>query len=113
MHCCIDFRGIAMLRDSIAAPALAVLALAFLPAEFARAQITDITSGRPPGADGTGISFLGAYERPMSAADMRSQEIERDYRRALTKIPNKKPSSDPWAGIRSTTTRAEDRHRPQ
>jgi hypothetical protein len=97
-----------MLRLSIAA-----LALAVLPAEFARAQITDITTGRPPGADGQGISFLGAYERPMSAADMRSQEIERDYRRALAKIPNKKPSSDPWAGVRTTTTRADDRHRPQ
>lgn len=113
MHRCIDFWGIAMLRVLIAAPALAVLALVLLLAEFARAQITDITSGRPPGADGTGISFLGAYERPMSAADMRSQEIERDYRRALTKIPNKKPSNDPWAGVRPTAARADDRHRPQ
>ena len=49
----------------------------------------------------------------MTAADMRSQEIERDYRKALTKIPNKKPSSDPWAGVRTTTTRSDDRHRPQ
>jgi hypothetical protein len=97
-----------MLRTSIAA-----LVLALLPVEFARAQITDITSGRPPGADGQGISFFGAYERPMSAADMRSQEIEKDYRKALTKIPNKKPSGDPWSGIRTTTTRADDRHRPQ
>ena len=97
-----------MFRLSIAA-----FLLVFLPAEFARAQITDITSGRPPGADGQGISFFGAYERPMSAADMRSQEIERDYRKALTKIPNKKPSSDPWAGVRTTTTRSDDRHRPQ
>jgi len=44
-----------MFRLSIAA-----FVLAFLPAEFARAQITDITSGRPPGADGQGISFFGA-----------------------------------------------------
>jgi hypothetical protein len=102
------FRVIAMLRVSIAA-----LTLALLPAEFARAQITDITSGRPPGADGQGISFFGAYERPMTAADMRAQEIERDYRKALTKIPNKKPSRDPWAGVRSTTSRPEDRHRPE
>jgi hypothetical protein len=113
MHRRIDFRGIAMLRVSIAAPALAVVALVLLSAEFARAQITDITSGRPPGADGQGISFFGAYERPMSAADMRAQEIERDYRRTLARIPNKKPASDPWAGVRTTTTRADDRHRPQ
>ena len=67
-----------MLRLSIAALALAAFALAVLSAEFARAQITDITTGRPPGADGQGISFFGAYERPMTAADMRAQQIERD-----------------------------------
>ena len=97
-----------MLRMSIAA-----FALALLPAELARAQIYDITTGRPPGADGEGISFLGAYERPMNAADMRrSQAIEREYQRTLTKIPDKKPSKDPWAGIRAATP-VEDRHRPQ
>jgi len=95
-----------MLRLSIAA-----LALAVLPAELARAQITDITTGRPPGADGQGISFLGAYERPMTAADMRAQEIERDYRKTMAKIPDKKPSKDPWAGIRAATPA--DRHRPE
>jgi hypothetical protein len=95
-----------MLRLSIAAFALAVL-----PAELARAQITDITTGRPPGADGQGISFFGAYERPMTAADMRAQEIERDYRRTMAKIPDKKPSKDPWAGIRATAPA--DRHRAE
>lgn len=99
-----------MLRLSIAALAPA-LALAVLPAELARAQITDITTGRPPGADGRGVSLFGAYERPMTAADMRAQEIERDYRRAMAKIPDKKPSKDPWAGIRATTP--VDRHRPE
>jgi hypothetical protein len=100
------FQGFAMLRLSIAA-----LALAVLPAEFAYAQITDITTGRPPGADGQGISFFGAYERPLTAADMRSQQIERDYRRTMAKIPDKKPSKDPWAGIRATTPA--DRHRAE
>jgi hypothetical protein len=98
-----------MLRLSIAAPALAALALAVLPAELARAQITDITTGRPPGADGQGISFFGAYERPMTAADMRAQEIERNYRKTMAKIPDKKPSKDPWAGVRAATPL--DRHR--
>jgi hypothetical protein len=97
-----------MLRLLIAAFALA---LAVLPAEVARAQITDITTGRPPGADGQGISFFGAYERPLTAADMRAQEIERDYRRTMAKIPDRKPSKDPWAGIRATTP--VDRHRAE
>ncbi len=95
-----------MLRLSIAA-----LAVAVLPVKFARAQITDITTGRPPGADGQGISFFGAYERPMTAADMRAQQIERDYRRTMAKIPDKKPSKDPWAGVRATTPT--DRHRAE
>jgi hypothetical protein len=95
-----------MLRLSIAAFALAVL-----PAELARAQITDITAGRPPGADGQGISFFGAYERPITAADMRAQQIEQDYRRTMAEIPDKKPSKDPWAGVRATTP--VDRHRPE
>ena len=90
---------------------IAVFALAVLPVELARAQITDITTGRPPGADGQGISFFGAYERPMTAADMRAQEIERDYRRTMAKIPDRKPSKDPWAGIRATTP--VDRHRAE
>jgi len=95
-----------MLRLSIAA-----FAVALLPAELARAQIYDITTGRPPGADGQGISFLGAYERPMTAQDMRAQEIERDYRKTMSKIPDRKPSKDPWAGVRAATPA--DRHRPE
>jgi len=38
-------------------------------------------------------------------------EIERKYRETLARIPNKKPSRDPWAGVR--TPAAEDRHRAQ
>jgi hypothetical protein len=95
-----------MLRVSIAA-----LALAVLPAELARAQITDIRTGRPPGADSQGISLFGAYERPMTAADMRAQQIEADYRRTMAKIPDKKPLKDPWAGVRATTPA--DRHRAE
>jgi hypothetical protein len=47
----------------------------------------------------------------MTAADMRAQQIEQDYRRTMAKIPDKKPSKDPWAGVRATTP--VDRHRPE
>jgi hypothetical protein len=47
----------------------------------------------------------------MTAADMRAQQIERDYRRTMAKIPDKKPSKDPWAGIRASTPA--DRHRAE
>ena len=91
---------------------IAVLALAVLSPALARAQIDDITTGRPPGANGPNFNVLGgAYERPMSAADMRAQEFEQDYRRTLAKIPDKRPSRDPWSGIRAATPA--DRHRPQ
>jgi hypothetical protein len=41
-------------------------------------------------------------------------EGERQYRETLKKIPNRKPSNDPWATIRQTPTASPvDRHRPQ
>jgi hypothetical protein len=101
-----------MLRRSIFAAVLIVL-----PASLARAQVTDITTGRPDGADlyrwGT---FPTGYERSRSPEDAgRDTEIELKYRQTLTtKIPDKRPSNDPWKTIRpSPTASATDRPRPQ
>ena len=101
-----------MLRHLILAAVIAIL-----PASLARAQITDITSGRPDGADyyrwGT---FPTGYVRPRSPEDAgRDTEIEMKYRETLqSRIPDKKPSNDPWKTIRPTPTAAAvDRHRPQ
>ena len=73
-----------MLRHLIFAAAIAVL-----PASLARAQITDITSGRPDGAD---YYYLGGvpddYGRSRSPEDAgRDTEIEVKYRETL-KIQN-------------------------
>ncbi|MFL5151724.1 MAG: hypothetical protein ACJ8C3_02570 [Microvirga sp.] len=101
-----------MLRRLIFAAVLVVL-----PANLARAQITDITTGRPPGADyytwGTFPTGYGPSHSPEDAG--RDTEIELKYRETLTsKIPNRKPSNDPWKTIRpAPTARAADRHRPQ
>jgi hypothetical protein len=90
-------------------------AIAVLPASVARAQITDITTGRPDGADyyrwGT---FPTGYERSRSVEDAgRDTEIEAKYRDTLrTRIPDRKPSNDPWKSIRPTAVTV-DRHRPQ
>ena len=103
-----------MLRHLILAAAMAVL-----PASLARAQITDITSGRPDGADSYYYNlgaFPTGYERSRSPEDAgRDTEIEMKYRETLqTKIPDKKPSNDPWKTIRpAPTASATDRHRPQ
>jgi len=45
----------------------------------------------------------------------RDTEIEMKYNATLrSKIPDKKPSNDPWKNIRSAPTAvATDRHRPQ
>jgi hypothetical protein len=49
--------------------------------------------------------------RVRSQADI---DIERRYEETLrNRIPDKKASRDPWAGVRTTTTRTEDRHRAQ
>ena len=101
-----------MLRHVILAAVIAVL-----PASLARAQITDITSGRPDGADlYRWGAFPTSYERSRSPEDAgRDTEIEMKYRQTLqSKIPDKKPSNDPWKSIRpAPTALAVDRHRPQ
>ena len=45
----------------------------------------------------------------------REQEIERQYQETLrTKIPDKKPSNDPWRGVRPTPAAPSfDRHRAE
>ena len=101
-----------MLRDLILAATLVVL-----PAGLARAQITDITTGRPPGADYyTWGTFPSGYVPSRSPEDAgRDTEIEAKYNATLkSRIPDKKPSNDPWKTIRpAPTASAADRHRPQ
>ena len=77
----------------------------------ARAQITPITSGLPDNGYNYGYTLSPGYETPMSAQSVRDMEIERKYNETLKKIPNKKPSNDPWAGVRAAPVA--DRHRPQ
>ena len=97
-------------------PRIPLLAIALLvvPASLARAQITDITSGRP---DITYYQYglSPSYERPITAQDIRRNEIEQKYREVVrTKIPDKKPSNDPWKGVRPTAAAITvDRHRPE
>jgi hypothetical protein len=101
-----------MLRRPIGAAVLITLS-----AGFARAQVSDITTGRPEGADYyTWRTFPSGYVRARSPEDAgRDTEIEMKYNATLrSKIPDKKPSNDPWKNIRSAPTAvATDRHRPQ
>ena len=104
--------GQAMLRRLILAAVLIVL-----PASLARAQVTDITTGRPPGADYyTWGTFPSGYVPSRSPEDAgRATEIELKYRETLqSKIPDRKRSNDPWKTIRpAPAAAAVDRHRPQ
>ena len=94
---------------------LLAIALLVAPASFARAQVYDITTGRP---DITYFSYYGgasSYERPITAEDIRRNEIEQQYREVVrARIPDKKPSNDPWKSVRPTAAAITvDRHRPQ
>jgi hypothetical protein len=102
----INFAEHAMLRT----PTVAFI-IALLSAGLARAQITPITSGLPDRGYNYGYSLSPDYERPITAQDMREMEIERRYNETLKKIPNKKPSNDPWSGVRPAPVA--DRLRPQ
>ena len=96
---------------------LAAAVVAVLPASLARAQVSDITTGRPPGADYyTWGTFPSGYMPARSPEDAgRDTEIEAKYNATLkSKIPDRKPSNDPWKNIRSAPTAvATDRHRAQ
>ncbi|WP_068024243.1 hypothetical protein [Rhodoplanes sp. Z2-YC6860] len=89
---------------------IAVFSLFYLIGGSAHAQITPIASGLPEGANNYSFGLSPGYERPLTAQDMREQEIEYKYRETLKKIPNKKPTNDPWAGVRAAPVA--DRHRP-
>ncbi len=101
-----------MLRRLILAAVLIVL-----PASLARAQVTDITTGRPPGADYyTWGTFPSGYVPSRSPEDAgRDTEIELKYRETLqSKIPDRKRPNDPWKTIRpAPAAAAVDRHRPK
>ena len=80
----------------------------------ARAQITPITSGLPDGeypTIGSWAPYYGGSRSPEDAG--RDTEIEANYRSAVAKIPDRKPSNDPWKSIRPAATALPDRHRPQ
>ncbi len=81
---------------------------------FARAQVTDITTGLPSGS-GNYLSWP-AYETSQSWEERRrNQEIERQYRETVrTKIPDRKGSNDPWKTVRGAPTAVPvNRHGPE
>lgn len=93
-----------MFRKSLMAAA------AFLSAEVSHAQVNDITTGLP---DSSIWTAWPAYERPISAeAAQRNADIERKYRETVAKIPNRRPSNDPWKSVRQApAATTPDRHR--
>jgi hypothetical protein len=93
---------------------IAAAAMIVLSAGFARAQY----SGPFSYQDNHTANFsniLPDYEGKRSYADIqRDLEIERQYRATVNaRIPDKKPSKDPWRNIRSApVAEPYDRHRP-
>jgi hypothetical protein len=88
-------------------------AVVILSAGSARAQY----SGPYAYQDNNNVGFplITDYEGKRSYADTeRDRQIERDYRQVVTRIPDRKPSNDPWKNVRpAATASAADRHRPQ
>ena len=99
------------MRTPILAAAIAVLS-----AGHAHAQVADITTGRPESSY-YGWTAFPLYENSRVPEQVgREVEIERNYREAVKKIPDKKPSNDPWKSVRpapAAATTAFDRHRAQ
>jgi hypothetical protein len=93
--------GLAMVRMPIGA-----VVLVLLSATAAPAQITGPipNTGLYEGMSNWNMwSGIGRSQVPEDAG--REHEIERQYRETVnTKIPNRKPSNDPWRKIRPAST---------
>ncbi|MCX7314520.1 MAG: hypothetical protein WCG92_19025 [Hyphomicrobiales bacterium] len=96
-----------MLRKLTVAATLAVLS-----AEPAKAQVTGHipNTGYDTGYGWNAIP-LGYGYSPSPEDSVRAYEIEQRYRETLrTKIPDRKPSNDPWKAIRPASSASVDRH---
>jgi hypothetical protein len=52
-----------------------------------------------------GVNFMNE-KRPLSKEEQEKQKAVDDaYKSAIEKLPDKKKSSDPWEGVRTTPTR--------
>jgi hypothetical protein len=52
-----------------------------------------------------GVNFM-SDKRPLSKGEKEKQKAVDDaYKSAMEKLPNKKKSTDPWEGVRSTPSR--------
>ena len=91
-----------MLRRLIGAVAVI---LAFAPA--ARAQVI------PGDSPTTRIYWSGMGNNLSSEDRWREAESEQKYREAVKRIPDRKPSNDPWKKVRPASTTVADRHRVQ
>jgi hypothetical protein len=95
--------GPSMFRVHVLAAAFAVL-----PATLAGAQYSGAipNSGNDVGYVYGGIASYYANRRSPEEIG-REMEIEANYRAALKKIPDKRPSNDPWKSVRQAPA---DRH---
>ena len=89
-----------------------VAAIVVLFAGTARAQLPGDSPNMGVGAAVSGSRGLGIVSRPHTWEGYKSQRSERNYTETVKRIPNQKPSNDPWKNVRQAPTAA-DRHTPQ
>jgi hypothetical protein len=104
--------AIAMLRKLIFAAAIVVVSTGWAQAQYSGPYAYQETGG-------TNFNLFPDYEGKRSYGDVqRDRVIEEQYRATVNaRIPDKKPSNDPWKTIRPAATAtpaqpASDRHRP-
>jgi hypothetical protein len=103
------------MRKTILAPSLFALPLLFLSTSLTHAQVT------PPNVVVPDTSYFslapGYYSSRTPEQAGREVEIERRYRAVVdSRIPDKKPSNDPWKSVRrapATAAPVADRHKSQ
>jgi hypothetical protein len=90
-------------------PLTKVVAIIVLLTETAGAQVPGDSPNMGIGAAVAGSRGLGIVSRPHVWEGYQS---EKNYNDTVKRIPDKKPSNDPWKNVRGSST-AVDRHQPQ
>jgi hypothetical protein len=98
-------RVTAMLRKLIPAGAIVVLLTGTVFAQVG-------STGNTPGNMSMGIPTGGGGRHLSPEEQQREQEIESKYHDAVSKMPDKKASTDPWGNVRNAPSAAKHKSQP-
>jgi len=96
-----------MLRKLLPALAIVALTSGFALAQPVTQSSTQSSSSPSPASESTTVGIPLNPQRPLTQEEIDKQRAaDRAYNAAIQKIPDKKPSGDPWGNIRPSSSTA-------